>query len=215
MYKVDDWVKIIDKKTGNIIGAGQVKQRKDRFDDQSQNIHITMSIISLDAKWFFNENKTENFSIVNNPEHLIIEFKEENIPNTYIKLPFKIVDEYDGNGDVYRDWGIDELDIEVKDLVTVLNLFDGMHTIGSCCGHGEDPLWVDIQFSNIKLLGMLCKIISTKFTYDFILTTHYGLINTNISHPIFKLQTAALGEEAYKKAKELTKELEKWKLVLH
>ena len=29
MYKVNDWIKIIDKETNTIIGAGQIQKRKD------------------------------------------------------------------------------------------------------------------------------------------------------------------------------------------
>ena len=214
MYKVNDWIKIIDKQTGNIIGAGQIQKRKDIDENVETGILNKVTGVSFDSKWFFNELPDKHFIIKDNPEHLIVEFKEENIPDTYYKLHSSEFTD-DNTADVYREWGIDELDPEVEPLVKILNEYSEMTTVSSCCGHGIRELYVDIQFYNITRIGLLCKIIYNKFINDFRLTTKRSIVNINHTAPILRLESIAIGKEAYQKANELVKELEKWKSVLH
>ena len=49
-----------------------------------------------------------------------------------------------------------------------------------------------------------------KFNRDFILSTKYNIVNNNLDRVLLDLYTTAIGEEAYQKAEELAKELEKW-----
>lgn len=52
---------------------------------------------------------------------------------------------------------MDELDPEIEPLVTELNKWPHIETIGSCCGHGEGYAWVQMTVSDIKVLHRILK----------------------------------------------------------
>lgn len=200
MINVDNWVKIVDNQTNKVIAAGKVTKRKDNYVDNG--VKYSFNAISFEDKWFFNENYKEHFHIEPNEEHLEIPYDENNIPDYYKVLTAKDF-KYDNKADIYREYGMDELDEEVKDLVYVLNEIEGIKTISSCCGHNREPLWIDIIFFNINSLSLLINIIWKKFNYDFVLSTDRGIVNNYTSHCSLKLYTTAKGEEAYAMAKKL------------
>lgn len=87
-------------------------------------------------------------------------------------------------------------------------MFDGAVTTSSCCGHGISPAWVDIQFNDIKFLGLLIKILNKEtYRYNFVLRTDTGIQNSYYQKPILKLITVNKGKEAYKIIDKLSKEL--------
>ena len=202
MFETGKWAKIIDVKTGNIIVAGQIVSRKDCSYDKKYDC------ISFDNRWFFNLNRKNTFNVISNPLGQQVQF-DEKLADNYIKVYWNQKDD-DDEADIYRDWDINELDPEVKSLVNVLNKFEGIKTVTSCCGHNEFPLQVTIQFSDIHMICLIAKVLYMKFNRDFILSTKYNIVNNNLDRVLLDLYTTAIGEEAYQKAEELTKELEKW-----
>lgn len=204
MINVDEWVKIVDNQTNKVIAAGKVTKRKDNYVDNG--VKYSFNAIAFEDKWFFNEKYKEHFHIEPNEEHLEIPYNENNIPDYYKVIAAKDV-EYDDKVDIYREYGIDELDEEVKDLVYALNKIDGLKTVSSCCGHGKKPLWVDIQFDNIKSLSLIINLIWKRFNYDFIISTDTGIVNNHTDHCILKLYTTKIGKEAYEAANKLTRHL--------
>jgi len=53
------------------------------------------------------------------------------------------------------DWPPEGLDPECKALCEAINLFDGIQTTESCCGHGKQPfaIWIAVDRDNIHKLA--------------------------------------------------------------
>ena len=155
MFENGTWAKIIDNTSSQIIAAGKIINRKDCNYDKEYNC------ISFDNRWFFNLNNNEKFRAEENPEQIVVEFDSEH--TSYRLCYWNEKDYVNTSVDVFRDYDITELDPEVKDLVYVLNELTGIETVNSCCGHGDFPLSVTIQFSALQSIGLLAKIIYNKF----------------------------------------------------
>lgn len=194
-------IKIIDKKTGNVIANNYIIDGK----EASCEKRLESPLISLDRKFFFSENNL-NIIIQDDNTNDIVVFNEE-----YLKENFKY--EYwrnysdNPNADFYRDFTINEIDEEVVPLVKALNLVDGIKTLGSCCGHGEGILWVSMEFESLECLTILLHIIDKNFRDVFKLTTSINLCQDSCC-PRFELQTQGIiGQEAYKQANLLAKQV--------
>lgn len=213
MFNKGDYAKIIDKATGKAIAAGEIIAKKES-DENTVTGHIyNCYCISFDNRWFFDLEKTDKFEAVENIEKLVVKMTEADIPSSYSKCLWN--EHRQGiHFDLYRDYDITELDPEVKELVFALNKFEGMKTVSSCCGHGKIPLHIYILFSKFLPLCFLAKVINNKFREDFILTTRKNVSNNHVSNIIMALETTAIGEEAYQKASELAKELNRLESVL-
>jgi hypothetical protein len=61
--------------------------------------------------------------------------------------------------DLYRDFCYDEIDPEVKPLCDELNKWNGIKTIGSCCGHGRSELWVQVDALNVHNLNAILNVL--------------------------------------------------------
>ena len=213
MFNKGNYAKIIDKATGKIIVAGKIIAKKESDEDIVTGHIYNCYCISFDNRWFFNLEKTDKFEAVENPEKLVIEMNEIDIPSSYAKCLWN--DHKQGiHFDLYRDYDITELDPEVKELVFALNKFEGIKTVSSCCGHGKIPLHIYILFSKFLPLCFLAKVINNKFREDFILTTRKNVSNNHVSNIVMSLETTTIGEEAYQKADELAKELNRLESVL-
>lgn len=210
MHNVNDWVKIIDISSNEILVAGQVSKRKENYEmiEDDKKIPHQFSCISFDDRWFFSETTNANhFSIEPNEEHLIKPLNINSMPS-YYKIVHSNYAFENADADIFREQNLQELDEEIKGLVESLNLFDGAVTTSSCCGHGISPAWVDIQFNDIKFLGLLIKILNKEsYRYNFVLRTDTGIQNSYYQKPILKLITVNKGKEAYKIIDKLSKEL--------
>ena len=207
MFETGKWAKVIDIKTNKVIAAGRILSRKDCSYDKKYDC------ISFDNRWFFNLNRKNTFEVISNPLGQRVQF-DEKLADNYVKVYWNQKDD-DDEADIYRDWDINELDSEVRDLVGILNEFEGIKTLNSCSGHGDFPLQVTIQFSNLRVLCFLGKLLSDEFNEDFILTTTSGLQNKSLERILFDLRSITKGETAYQKAQELTEKLKKWAKVFH
>lgn len=213
MYNINDWVKIIDKKTQAIICAGKITKYKEKVFDTTTNTIFPFKAISIDGEWYFPENNSK-FDIIINPEHIIVSFNKNSLPVNYSIYELKYYIQKQ-DSDIYRDWIKDELDPEVISLVDILNKFENIETLSSCSGHNIEPLWIEIKFSSLQSLCLILKIIYEKFPFDFILETTPGEMDCKLTEAKLKLTTTAIGEEAYKKAKEFAQELQRWAVVLY
>lgn len=202
MFEGDEWAKIIDKKTNKVLAAGKITCRKDY-----NQLSKPYNCISFDSRWFFNLDTKDKFDVQDNPEHLVVSMRDEDIPTDYKKdLWRNNIEEMH----LYRDYDINELDPEVKDLVFALNELDKVKTVCSCSGHGDRPLSVYIIFFDFKPLCMLVKLIHDKFRKDFNLRTRPDIYNSKLDRVVLELETTTIGKEAFEKAQEMTKELKKW-----
>jgi hypothetical protein len=208
----NDWIKVYGK-NDELLAAGKIFRTKDS--EGVTNIKknkVEFKGFSFENKFFFNEkslNKT--LFIKSNEEHLEKEFNLEHIPS-YISINYYhdcLEDSNKIDSDILRDFDVDELDEEVCYIVKVLNQFDGIETTGSCCGHGDYPLYVDVVFTEMKPLGILLWIINRpKYDKVIQLTSCPDLKNNNINTCMLRLKTTVIGEEAYKIANEFARDLE-------
>lgn len=184
--------------------------------------------ISFDNKHFFNSDSTK-FKIIenyNNDEIVPFDLKKfsdyniiqlrgllyvENISDEEFEKEIK-------KYDIVYDYGIDELDPEVKNLVDALNSSGlNLETYGSCSGHGLSPLWVTIGFNDYISIKRIVLLIDIEFHNSLELSTEGRIEHDdgwNNNNFILQLTTKAIGEEAYKLADDFAKVLlrykEKW-----
>ena len=196
MYK---YFKIIDIKSNKVIASGRCIS--DKIEYRNMDVPF-LPLISFDNKFFFRFNTSTKYKvdIVDDKLPFLL-----NIPDTYKICLWKYADK-NLTADVYRDYGIDELDKEVEYLVKQLNKIPNISTSSSCCGHNRIPLWVLINFSdntNLKLFeGMLKREFKDEFTFE--LDKECNLIT------IYKLKTNCIGKKAYKLANDLGNCIDKY-----
>ena len=146
---------ITDADSGDILTSGRIIARKSvnpKFHD--------LDLVSTDGKWYFNA-ESDLFRI---------EYADD-AP----QIPFTKCDEYiwhkwmdwdsDEPYDLYRDYGLDELDDEVQALVMELNRWPGIETLGSCSGHGKGELWVDLQCTNLDSMDTILNVLRTPYHF--------------------------------------------------
>lgn len=184
---------IRDIKTNKIVASGQIVGYK------SNTKFNNTELVSFDNHLFFRvKSNTYKLSILNEIIPTLI-----TIPETYnIQLwrDFKKAP----NVDIYREFGIEELDPEVEPLVTELNKIKGIRTTGSCSGHGKGTLYVDIMFSNMNSLKFLLDYICSN-PKSFILKSDSSLTqNGDLNEVLMKLETLKSGGVAYKAAENLS-----------
>lgn len=199
MFRHNDWVKIIDNKSNEILVAGKIVNLKEQIDS---NIDVDFYLISFDDKHFFNEQGTKNYRIEPNEEKIIIEYKE--VPSHYYVVMYKdVFTDKDASADVFIEYDIYELDEEVVHLVKSLNNICGLKTIGSCSGHNEMQLWITILFTNFSSIKFLTDILEKKFKDKFVLSTTCNHRNSNPESIVFTLISNEIGQLAYKDAEYL------------
>ena len=208
----DEWIKVYGK-NDELLVAGKVVCTKDSegIDNDEENL-IKFKGFSFENKFYFNEKSLNKTLFVKpNEEHLVKEFDSEHMPEYLSMILYRNCMDNPSNAekDVYREFDIDELDEEVVRLVNALNQFDGFRTTGSCCGHNEFPLFVDIFISDLKPLGILLWVLNKpKYAKLLQITSCPDLKNNNIHSVMLRLRTTVIGEEAYKIADDFAKYLE-------
>lgn len=196
------YCKVINRITGEIIASGKIINHKD----------VPVKCISFDNKYFFNLKKKLFYKIIFCDYCDEIKFDNIKYKNKIIlwrKAPVK------KNAFVYREYDINELDDEIKDLVHIINKLN-LRTVGSCSGHNEKPAWVDISFINFKQLKKFLEILSSdKFYGKFTLSSDI-LVNSVDDEIILRLKTNSIGKKAYADIDYLTKYLnEMYKIIEH
>ena len=225
------WYEVRDSSTGEVLSRGHNIRYKT---NRPGNIHLRY--VCTDDKWFFNMD-SDKFIIKQ-----IEPMTEEDV------IPFTREKEYEWgywsdvsrDEDIYRDWSIDELDEEVRPLVEELNKWDGVQTVGSCCGHGRGPLWVQINFQGVSNANIILNILRSpevfpkmldKFTIDISSKNHFsmqyyqcyrsgGWDNAILGYidglrPLYLvLASTDVGEEAYKSAELFTRYLKQTREIM-
>ncbi len=91
-----------------------------------------------------------------------------------------------------------DIDKECISLCDAINLIPGIHTIESCCGHGEHPYRIWFKARNIKCLPRLL------YWFDGCHCGHYGwkvLVKTDCGcSPATFLVEGPIGDQAYKES---------------
>lgn len=191
MFK-EKYCKIINRFTGKIIAAGKIINIKS----------IPVKCITFDNRYFFNLKKKILYKCI------FCDYCDE-IKFDNIKYKNKIVlwknSSIYPNALVYREYDINELDEEIKELVYAINDIP-IRTCGSCCGHGTMYAWVDICFTNFNQIRRIIDILNINdFKNKFTLETFYDIVNEDSDVITLRLKTNKIGKEAYKDINELVK----------
>lgn len=145
----EKWYEIFDTRSGALLARGPETARK------SHNPKCTaIRYLSLDGKWFFNEDSAI-FRIVPVEPSTVIPFSRS---EDYVWRYWRDWDT-PTLPDIYRDFGLDEIDKEVRPLVEELNKWSGIRTIGSCCGHGIGRMWVQMCVVDCASLNMILNVL--------------------------------------------------------
>lgn len=154
---LDKYVKVINKKTNEIVASGKVIFTKNSVENNG---------ISFDNKWFFRE--TDNLKLE------IVDFIETKLCDNPEKLGLKcshLLQDFPKDIDVLRDYGYDELDPEIKDYVYGFNEISyNIKTVTSCCGHHKKPWYIEFEFNDFDELSKFINIVET-FGNQLILTS--------------------------------------------
>lgn len=159
------YCKIIGKNS-EIIAAGEVISEKNRGGKVKK---VNVELISFDGKYFFYKNGNRNYIVKPCADPIFVPYEER---SDFIMKPWSDIEESD-ECDVYREYGLDELDPEVVNLVKALNLLPSAETTGSCSGHGTKGSWVMMRFKGdegLKSLRFLLNLLQSKslgFYTDF------------------------------------------------
>lgn len=99
---------------------------------------------------------------------------------------------------------VEEMDPEVIELVEALNLFPGIKTVESCCGHGKDTFNIWFEADDLESLPLVlwhidgCHSGVCGWTVE--VTTDCGMSPVH-----FRLGSSVKGEQAYSEAKQIAK----------
>lgn len=203
-----EYYEVYDKHTDELIARGPVVWHK-----TNNPAHTDLYYISFDGKWYLNikENDTFYAKRIGYTEDVVI----FDGPGKY---EWKYWRDYKSPlVDLYRDFSIDEIDEEVKELVTELNMWDGVQTVGSCCGHGKGELWIQINVEDVHSINLILNVLRTPKLFPKMLDrfqipigSHqhqcmcYNPISTILDyHPCLSLvlMTTDIGERAYESAR--------------
>lgn len=202
MTKKEQHFTIVDKNTYKTIASGIVKNVKKTY-VKDDKVCFNIDCISFDNKYYFNKNSSNFLFMETDSDEQF--FDKEVLKNYCCE---KWVDAAKNNeADIYIEHDITELDKEVISLVSALNKINGIKTIGSCCGHGIYPLYVDLSINEFKALILLAKLITDKFNNDFKITTSPRIVQSD-NNIQMSLECNYIGEPAYKKAVKLASYLE-------
>ena len=213
MIKNDaDCYEIYDRETGELLGRGDVRGRK-----TNNPAHIDLSYISVDGKWYFNTKDDSAF---------LVKQVDRGLPDVPFDGPGKYVWKYWRDYlselvDLYRDFSIDEVDEEVRDLVTELNKWDGIQTLGSCCGHDQYELWIQIDVVNTHNFNIILNVLRSPKIFPKMLDRFRialdsdkpqcincdKIIHDNPMNLSIVLMTTDIGKRAYESARMLARYL--------
>ncbi len=197
-----EYMQVIDCNTNEIICSGEILNKKVciRYRDNSNEKQICEDVFmpSMDNKHFFNS-KSDRFKLHIDENEIDSTLS---IPNDYIIEKWRHY-KYNRNADIYHDNDIFSVDEEIKDLVRIINEIDGMETVGSCSGHYEHSLFVDIKFFDFKKLILFTTIISNKMSDKFELKTSQSIKQLENNCVILRLKSLNIGKQAYEDAQML------------
>ena len=198
------YIKITDATTNELVCSGRVVSSKDRYEYRNK-LYKDIYFASVDNKHFFNvNNKTFNVEVLNDSIDMYVG-KTRKYVSCKLTNFNKIAKKDKSSIDIVLDKDINGLDPPVKNLVYALNRLDYVETDGSCSGHCSNPLWVGCQFESLKPLILLAKVISTKFTNEFMLCTLKNRSQTASDKLGMCIVSYHKGTKAYKAANELAK----------
>lgn len=204
MHEYDEDVPFISVSLndGTVIAQGRARFKKVTYSDYKV---IEQPLLSIENKYFFNPlSKRITIRKIEDGEYIPfnqstsdLDIKHWTTVNVNLLTP-----------DVYVDQDIRECDEEVKGLVLALNKMPFIDTVGSCSGHGERRVYIDIRFSRLNELMKLLKIIEKHFQNDFVLSSNPRLKQQSDNCVLMTLYSVDKGEKAFKRVDKLAKYLE-------
>jgi hypothetical protein len=91
-----------------------------------------------------------------------------------------------------------DMDAEVIEICKAMNLFEGIHTVESCCGHGDHPFRIWFKAQDIEHLPPLL------WCFDGCHSGHYGwqvIVKTDcVMQPATFMVEGPVGQAAYDQA---------------
>lgn len=211
--QINNWYKIIDKKTSKILCAGEVCNCKSKVFTPVSKAR-DFNCISFDNKYFFKVTDENQYLILPNLDKICVPLDFTTIPVTYEICLWRDA-KNNLKADIYREYDIIELDTEVISLVAAINDFEDVNTVGSCSGHNKDPLWIDIKFYSMSFLRILLTILEkSPFNFNFRLCTSPTIINNDKSGIILQLRSEQIGLEAYRATIQLADRLKEVNVLL-
>ena len=212
--KEQKYMEVLDKESGKLLAKGLVIGMK-----LCNPSHSKMCCISFDRKWFFNV-ESERFIVNSISKQTTIDL-DESLLNNYL---WKRWQDHTGTiADIYRENDYSEIDPEVKPLCDELNKWKGVETVGSCCGHGQDSLWIQMMVDNINSINTILNIMRSPQAYPkmlgkFYISTDADKQSAMVNYIDFKkfydsnylyivIMSKYKGEQAYKDAELLTRYL--------
>lgn len=185
-FEKNNYYKIIDIKTNVIICAGKIT-----FIKQTKDMPI---LISFDNKFFFNSEGTSKYKVVKSDTEVDVPLLRNIILESYKICLYEDYFNYP-DYDIFREYDINEL--------------DDIETTGSCCGHGDNYLWVDIMFHSLSSINLIIDLLNDdKWNNKFILSNYYTNKNKSNYSVMLHLRSFTKGEEAYKDANLLADDLQ-------
>lgn len=206
------WFEIRDATSSIVLARGPVVGPKTKSPKRSN-----LSYISVDGKWFFNTTSPKFKFFTCSREEGATPFSAE---QDYEWAYWKERDEK--FVDIYRDFGLDELDPEVVELVNEMNEWEGITTQTSCSGHGKHHLWIQFNAKNLDILQSFINILRTPCMYPDIVdkfelcmrpSEAFTMTDGNImkkeryekcDYVTLTLMSRRIGDEAYADASRLT-----------
>jgi hypothetical protein len=89
---------------------------------------------------------------------------------------------------------LDEIDVECRELVRILNLVPGVYTRESCSGHDRDYMRIWFEASNTKSLSLLSHFTASAHTtleQDWTIVVRPDCFLRNPKQPMFMLKSAS------------------------
>ncbi len=192
---VSKFVKIVDIESNKILCMGKVI-----------NVKLNYPCISLDNKHFFKILPNQKYKIeIIEDSDLCYNYPIKQFPDNYIIDQWCYFDNNQGTiisgriiADLYIENTINDVDLEIKDLVDILNNIADLKTCTSCCGHLKDHAYVTFEVTSIKPLIFLGSIISEYFQDTWELVTNYHTFNhSKAAKFVISLNCLIVGEKSY------------------
>lgn len=195
------FVKIIDIESNKILCMGKVI-----------NVKLNYPCISIDNKYFFKILPNQKYKIeIIEDSDLFYNYPIKQLPDNYLIDQWCYFDSHYNTivsgricADLYKENTIDELDLEIKELVYILNSIPHLKTKTSCCGHGYDHPYVAIEVDSLSPLIFLSSLI-TKYVYDEwrLITDYHNYNNILLNKFIITLECLNIGKSSYESINKL------------
>lgn len=158
-----------------------------------------MHLFSFDRVLFFRLEGSSLYDVIFSREDLEIKCDNE-VPSYYSVMPYRLA-KTETPSTLQADCYVENtsLDEEVKTIVYAISKVEGACTVGSCSGHGDRPMFVNIQFTTLASLNFILRCLED-FKSHFRIATETvvtSTVNANKNYVILALVSESKGSEAF------------------